>query len=75
MGGIILSCEERDRRLCGAGMRMIRTMGGAGGAGEEVWGQAMWLKVAVLSSDYLDGVLGRLSLPAPCESKSICFKA
>ena len=28
MGGIILSCEELDRRLCGAGMRMIRTMGG-----------------------------------------------
>ena len=36
MGGIILSCEELDRRLCGAGMWMIRTMvGGAGGACRE----------------------------------------
>ena len=36
MRGIILSCEEPDRRLCDAGMRMIRTMvGGTGGAS---WG-------------------------------------
>lgn len=36
MGGIILSCEELDSRLCGAGMRMIGTMGGgAGGACRE----------------------------------------
>jgi len=36
MGRIILSCEELDSRLCGAGMRMIRTMGGgAGGACRE----------------------------------------
>ena len=31
MGGIILSCEELDSRLCGAGMRMILTMGGGAG--------------------------------------------
>jgi hypothetical protein len=36
MGGIILSCEELDGMLCGAGMRMIRTTGGgAGGASRE----------------------------------------
>lgn len=31
MGGIILSCEELGSRLCGAGIRMIRTMGGGAG--------------------------------------------
>jgi hypothetical protein len=31
MSGIILSCEALDSRLCGAGMRMIRTMGGGAG--------------------------------------------
>jgi hypothetical protein len=31
MGGIILSCEELDSRLCGAEMRMILTIGGGAG--------------------------------------------
>jgi hypothetical protein len=47
----------------------------AGGARRGHW-RAMWSGVAMLSSsDYLDGVLGRLSLLVPCESKSICFRA
>ena len=43
-----------------------------------VWGMglAMWLGVAMVSGgDYLDGVLGRLSLLVSCASKSICFRA
>jgi hypothetical protein len=39
-------------------------------------GRAMWLGVAMLSSsDYLDGVLGRLNLLFLCASESICFRA
>jgi hypothetical protein len=39
-------------------------------------GRAMWLGVEILSSsDYLDGVLGRLSLPVLRASESICFRA
>ena len=34
-----------------------------------------FLTTSLSSSDYLDEVLGRLSLLVPCESKSICFKA
>ena len=39
-------------------------------------GRAMWSGVAMLSSsDYLDGVLGRLNLLFLCASESICFRA
>jgi len=34
-----------------------------------------FLTTSLSSSDYLDEVLGRLSLLVPCESKSICFRA
>lgn len=34
-----------------------------------------FLTTSLSSSDYLDEVLGRLSLLGPCESKSICFRA
>ena len=38
--------------------------------------RAMWSGVAVLSSsDYLDGILDRLSLLVLCVSESICFRA
>ena len=72
MGGRILSFEELDSRRCGAWMLIVPTewVGHAGGIG-----QTMWPRVVVLQKYYLDGVLGRPSLPAPCESKSICFKA
>lgn len=47
-------------------------------AGASRWGQglAKWSEEAMLSSrDYLDRVLGGLSLLARCASKSICLRA
>ena len=59
------------RLTCRSGKWPTKRVGLAGGMG-----RAKWSGVAVLSSsDYLDGVLGRFSLPVPCASKSIRFKA
>jgi hypothetical protein len=73
------ACSSLESMRCGAQMRSrcrfgkwaTKRVGLAGGIG-----RAMWSGVAMLpSSDYLDGVLGRLSLLVSCESKSICFRA
>ena len=40
-----------------------------------VWDGRCGQEWRYLRSNYLDGVLGEPSLPAPCESISICFRA
>ena len=60
-----------DGSTCRFGKWATKRVGLAGGMG-----RAMWSGVAMLSSsDYLDGVLGRLNLLFLCASESICFRA
>jgi hypothetical protein len=66
-----MHCGARTRSTCRSGKWTTKRVGLSGGMG-----RAMWSGVEMLSSsDYWDGVLGRLSLLVLCASESICFRA
>jgi hypothetical protein len=66
-----MRCGARMRSTCRSGKWPTKRVGLAGGMGLTTWSGVAMLS----SSDYLDGVLGRLSLLVLCASESICFRA
>ncbi len=66
-----MHCGARMQSTCRFGKWATKRVGLAGGMG-----RAILSGVAMLtSSDYLEGVLGRLNLLFLCASESICFRA